>query len=441
MTRIYSVLLLACAFLVSCGDDEGFTSSPIPSGLLTVVNAIPASPELTITTNNLSTGTLAFGGVVGATTVLPQIPLDFRVSFFNDGVDQTVIQSELTLDIDFSQIVVLTGTVASATAVSIIEPPFTYPDDSTDTRIRFMNASTNVASATLVLTNPNASNATVAMTRGQPTGFTTTTAGEGNQIEIRDSSSDALLWRSGDFELSARSDRLFMLIDYFGPGGQTVRMISIDDPSGLSPFQNEELVSGIRFVNQTADRGQLDFLVDGTVAASLNFGEFSNYIEFTPGTYTLTVTPAGDPATELNSVDRSFFIGQFGTIHAATSVDGASVGTSYFLENRRPVDTQAILNLTKLAPATGNVDMYFQNPGEALSGFADVTALSDFNSGSLFVPPATYDLYVTEEGNTNILLGPQPITLNSRGIYTVQVTESAGGGLPIGIALLDDFQM
>ncbi|MFT5100865.1 MAG: WD40 repeat protein [Planctomycetaceae bacterium] len=439
MRRIYSVVLLACTFLVSCGNDEGFTFTPIPSGELTIVNVIPASPELTITTNNRRSGDIAFGGVLGPTDVLPQIPLDIRAAFFNNGVDQTVLAQAFTLDIDIRQTVVLTGTIASATAVSIIEPPFVYADGSNDTRIRFMNAATNVASATLTLTNPNGINATVAMTNGQPTGFTTTTAGTNNQIEIRDTSSNAVLWRSGEFTLSPRTDKLYMLVDYFGPGDETVRMISVADASQASPFQNEELVSGVRFVNQTSDRGQLDFLVDGNLAASLNFGEFSNFISFPPAISTITVTPAGDPSTELNSVDRVLFLGQFGTLHAAASTDESTVRTSFYQEDRRRIDSQAILNVTKLAPATGDVDLYFQDPGEALSGFADVASLVDFTSGPLFIPPGDYDLYVTEAGNTNVLVGPQTLTLNSRGIYTLQVVESAGGGLPIVLSLLDDF--
>ncbi|MFT6645054.1 MAG: WD40 repeat protein, partial [Patiriisocius sp.] len=347
MRRIYSVVLLACTFLVSCGNDEGFTFTPIPSGELTIVNVIPASPELTITTNNRRSGDIAFGGVLGPTDVLPQIPLDIRAAFFNNGVDQTVLAQAFTLDIDIRQTVVLTGTIASATAVSIIEPPFVYADGSNDTRIRFMNAATNVASATLTLTNPNGINATVAMTNGQPTGFTTTTAGTNNQIEIRDTSSNAVLWRSGEFTLSPRTDKLYMLVDYFGPGDETVRMISVADASQASPFQNEELVSGVRFVNQTSDRGQLDFLVDGNLAASLNFGEFSNFISFPPAISTITVTPAGDPSTELNSVDRVLFLGQFGTLHAAASTDESTVRTSFYQEDRRRIDSQAILNVTK----------------------------------------------------------------------------------------------
>jgi len=440
MRRIYCVVLLASAFLVSCGNDEGFTFAPTPAAGLTVVNAIPASPVLTLDTNNRTTGAISFAETTRNTDVLPQIPLDFRVSFFNDGVSQTVLEDQFTLDIDFNQIVILTGSVDTATAVKIVEPPFTYPEGSTDTRIRFMNATSSVASATLTLTNPNGPDATVAMTNGQPTGFSTTTSGDGVQIEIRDTSSNALLWRSGNFVLTPGADRFFILTDYFGPGSGTVRMSSVNDPSGIPIFLNEEIPSAVRFVNQTANQGQLDFLVDDVLAASLNFGEVSDFIEFPESAVIMTVTPAGDPTTELSSVEQLLFRGQFATNSAAVGLDGTGVGTSFFIEDRRRVDTQAVVLVTKLAPVVSLVDLYFQDPGEALSGRADVISLQDFTSGPLFVPPGSYDLYVTEAGNTNVLIGPQAITVNSRGVYTIQVIEAAGGGEPIQLALLDDFQ-
>jgi hypothetical protein len=441
MRRIYCVVLLASAFLVSCGNDEGFTAAPIPSAQLIVFNAIPASPDLNLEANNQRTGTISFAESTNSTAVLPQIALDFRVSFFNNRVEQTVLTDQFTLDIDFTQILILTGSLDSATAVKVVEPPFTYADGSTDTRIRFMNASSNVASATLTLTNPNGTDATVAMTNGQPTGFATVTSGAGVQMEIRDTSSNALLWRSGDFTLSAGADRFFIMTDYFGPGGGTVRMSSINDPSGIAIFQNEEIPSAVRFINQTANQGQLDFLVDGALAASLNFGEVSDYVEFPESAVIVTVTPAGDAATELNSIESPLFRGAFASIHAAVSVtDETLVGTSFYGEDRRPVETVAIINVTKLAPVTPLVDVYFQDEGEGLSGGADLASLADFTSGPLSVPPNTYDLYVTEAGTTNILIGPQAITVDSRGIYTIQIVEAAGGGEPIQLALLDDFQ-
>lgn len=440
MRRIYFILLLASAFLVSCGNDEGFAFSPTPTARLIVFNAIPTSPGLNLETNNQRTGTISFSQATD-TPILPQISLDFRVSFFNDRVEQTVLTDEVRLDIDFTQTVILTGSLDTATAVNVIEPPFTYPDGSTDTRIRFMNATSNVASATLTLTNPNGIDATVAMTNGQPTGFSTVAAGAGVQIEIRDTSSNALLWRSGDFTLSSGADRFFILTDYFGPGGSPVRMSSINDPSGTTLFQNEDIPAAVRFINQTANQGQLDFLVDGTLAASLNFGEVSEYIEFAESAVIVTVTPAGDATTVLDSNERLLFRGSFAAVHAAVSIaDDTTVSTSFYPEDRRRIDTQAIVNVTKLAPVIPLVDIYFQDAGEALSGGADVPSLADFTSGPLSVPPGNYDLFVTEAATTNILIGPQAITVDSLGIYTIQVVEAAGGGEPIQLVLLDDFQ-
>ena len=441
MRRIYCVVLLASAFLVSCGNDEGFTAAPTPSARLIVFNAIPASPDLNLETNNQRTGTISFAESTSDTAVLPQIALDFRVSFFSDRVEQTVLNDKFTLDIGFTQILILTGSLDLATAVKVVEPPFTYPDGSTDTRIRFMNASSNVASATLTLTNPNGTGATVAMTNGQPTGFSTQASGAGVQMEIRDTSSNALLWRSGDFSLSAGADRFFIMTDYFGAGDGTVRMSSINDPSGTTIFQNEEIPSAVRFINQTANQGQLDFLVDGALAASLNFGEVSEFVEFPESAVIVTVTPAGDATTELNSSERLLFRGAFASFHAAVSLtDETLVSTSIYGEDRRPVDAQATVNVTKLAPVVPLVDVYFQDAGEALSGGAELANLADFTSGPLAVPPNTYDLYVTEGGTTNILIGPQTITVDSRGIYTIHIVEAAGGGEPIQLALLDDFQ-
>ena len=441
MRRIYSVLLLASAFLVSCGTDDGFTNTaPIPSGRLTVINAIPNSPTLTVETNNLRSGNISFGEATPANTVLPQIPLDFRVSFTNQNSVQTVVETEVTLDIDFRQTIILTGSIDNATITSIVDSPFTYEATSTDARIRFLNATTSVASASLALTNPNGTDATVAMTNGQPTGFTTTTSGDGNQIEVRDSSSDAVLWRSGEFFISPRADRLLVLVDYFGPGDENVRLISINDPSGTALFPNEEIISAVRFSNQAATFGPLDFLVDGTIAATLDFGGISDYVEFPQGTKTFSVTPAGDPTTELNSIDRTMFRGAFHNFQTATNVDATLVGSGFSVEDRRPIDTQSVVNITKLAPAVESIDLYFQNSAEALTGNPDIAGLTNFGSGALILRPNNYDLYITEQGNQTVLVGPIALGLESKGIYTIQITDSDGGGTPLQVVLLDDFQ-
>ncbi len=120
MRRICCLVLVACTFLTSCGDDEGFTNAPIPSGQLTYINAIPDAPEFLIVTNNLRTGNVGFGQATAVTRVLPQIPLDYRISYANAGVDETYLEDSVTLEVGFSHMLVLSGTFAAPVVTEII---------------------------------------------------------------------------------------------------------------------------------------------------------------------------------------------------------------------------------------------------------------------------------------------------------------------------------
>lgn len=441
MIRLCSLVLIACTLLTSCGDDEGFTNAPIPSGRLSYVNTIPDSPELIVVTNNLRTGNIPFGASTPNTNVLPQIPLDYRISYIDDNVDTTFLEGAVTLEIDFANTVILSGSFAAPVVTEIVDTPFDYATDSTDTRIRFMNASSGVASATATITNPNGTDETIIMTNGQPTGFTTITAGTGIEIEVTDTSSGAVLWRSGETTLSPRGDRLFVLQDYFGPGDETVRLVSINDPSGNpNVFTNEEIDTAVRFVNQAATLGPLDFYIDDVLLATLPFNGVSEYLSAPSGSAIFRVTPAGDNDTELANGERIFFIGSFHTLQVASNADGTGIGTGSFVENTQPIATAARVQITTLAPAVAQLDLYFQDQGEALGGIPDFTQVLDFTTGAITVPPQAYDFYVTETGNQTALIGPETLNLEARGNYTIQIIDSEGGGTPLQLQLLDDFQ-
>lgn len=440
MIRFCCAVLIACSLLTSCGDDEGFTNAPIPSGRLTVINAIPDSPTLNVVTNNISGGNIGFGQATPLTNVLPQIPLDFRVSFVTNTSNQTVVEQTIELDIGFSQTVLLTGSFAAPVVNNIIDPPFDFAADTTDTRIRFLNATSNIASATVNLINPNGTNQSIAITNGQPTAFTTTTAGANVQIEVTDTSTSQVLWRSGEFTLSAAATRTIVLVDYFGPGPETVRMISVNDPSLTELFLDEQLNAGLRFANHTADRGPLDFYVDDTLITTLAFNEVSDFITTPNSTVQIVITPAGDASTELANQERTLFGGFFHTLQVASNADASGIGTNLFGEERQPIANLATVNITKLAPAITNVDLYFQNRGEAVSGAPEGNGLADFSTGSINLLPQDYDLYVTETGTANVLIGPVPLTIEARSTYTIHITDAEGGGEPLTVQLLDDFQ-
>ena len=47
---------------------------------------------------------------------------------------------------------------------------------------------------------------------------------------------------------------------------------------------------------------------------------------------------------------------------------------------------------------------------------------------------------VTVTGSKDAAIGPAPITLNTNGIYTIIARDAEGGGGPLSVILLDDFE-
>jgi len=58
----------------------------------------------------------------------------------------------------------------------------------------------------------------------------------------------------------------------------------------------------------------------------------------------------------------------------------------------------------------------------------------------LSVAPGDYDVVVTPAGSKTAAIGPATISLSASGIYTTVARDVVGGGTPLGLILLDDFQ-
>ncbi|MFT7688402.1 MAG: hypothetical protein ACI9FB_003765, partial [Candidatus Azotimanducaceae bacterium] len=48
-------------------------------------------------------------------------------------------------------------------------------------------------------------------------------------------------------------------------------------------------------------------------------------------------------------------------------------------------------------------------------------------------------LVFTEPGQTTPIFGPLPLSLNAGGLYSLVITDTEGGGLPIRVQMFDDF--
>ncbi len=438
MRRLFSaVLLLGSLFLISsCGDDPGFTPPiPVPTAFATVVNVVPDSPSLVVFGNTLFVGEVQYGRSSDLIRALPQVVLDYRVVYFDRAVETTVVSSTVLIDIDHLQTVIIIGSLDAAIPVVVDSEPPVFEEGNTDTHIVFLNASSSVDTATVTLTNSQDPTQTISLPNGQQSELITVTSGSDHNIAVTDSSNGNPLWLSGDFGLLAQTERIFVLVDYFGPGTNTVRMIAIDVPG---QFPNEQLDTAIRFSNMIPDHGPVDIRVnDVIVASNLVFSESTNFLPIAAGTSTIKVHTAGDASDELFSGEITLIQGSFYD-QGFAGLDGVT-NSSLSFSIRRPMAPRGRMHFTKLAPTTGAVDIYIQEPGVDISTTVPVSRLAETDSATIEVLPGSFNLIVTDATTIDVVYGPVRIDIENRGIYSIILTDKSGGGEPMEAVFLDDF--
>jgi hypothetical protein len=439
MRRPYFLTLLASIlfFLSSCGSDDGFTIDAVPTAFIVVVNAIPDSPELSITSRGSLLGRIQFGQASSILTVLPQIDVPFSADFLDaDGNARTLIIATENIAIGNTRIVVYGGTMAEPKVTRIAS--LSTDLSATESRVVLLNASNAAPNVNVTITDPNANSQTINLPVDVTSNPIQVATGAGSRIEVRDTTSNNLLWDSGLFNFTQVTERLLLLIDYVGPGSNPVRMFSITEQVDAGLFVDEQLESQIRFVNMTADRGALDVLADGNaIASGLNFGDITSYLNTPNGLTNYAVTTSGDSNDILSSASRSILPGTFYTLGAA-GLDTVN-STAFTVNDRRRVTTRTSLNITRLSPSSGLLDVYLLERGGDVSGFPVLQSLADFTSVTVDLLPNEFDLVLTAPGQTTPLFGPEPLSLSANGIYSLIITDTEGGGEPVRVQFFDDF--
>jgi hypothetical protein len=151
------------------------------------------------------------------------------------------------------------------------------------------------------------------------------------------------------------------------------------------------------------------------------------------------VTSAGNPGTVVINAPLTLNAGTQYSVYAVGTL--ATIAPLVTTDDRRRLATQAKVRIIHGSPTAGNVDIYLTAPGTGIATATPILTSVPFkaDTGFLSVAAGSYDVTVTPTGTKTAAIGPATITVTNNGVYTAVARDNAGGGLPLGLILLDDF--
>ncbi|HMD72939.1 MAG TPA: DUF4397 domain-containing protein [Steroidobacteraceae bacterium] len=314
-------------------------------------------------------------------------------------------------------------------------------------QVQFVHAAPNAPSVSIYLTAPGAD-----LASSTPFGTISFQGAVGptqiasGQYEIRVTPAGTpatVLYDSGTILLDGGTDFVFSAMQNEGAGTATIFISAVDAFGDSQRLYDVATPVNVRVVNDSPNAPALAILANGNTAtpfvSSLAYEAVAAYQSMTAGSDSVEITPASNTGDVLLNQPLEFDAGGNYSIFAVGSY--SSLQTFVTRDFNRRYATQAKLRFLNGSPAAGLVDVYLTPPGTAIASVAPTYAGVAFLNDTGFVSYAagTYDLSITPAGSQTPSIGPTSVSLSNSGVYTAVLRDAAGGGAPLGVIYLDDF--
>jgi len=254
---------------------------------------------------------------------------------------------------------------------------------------------------------------------GDATGYLPVDPGE-YELEIRPDSAGSRNPFDAEFPVHLGADTAYTVFatGYFTPG---------DEPGeaffDLLPAVDgapEPAVAKVRVAHASPDAPNVDVYVDGSaVLTDVPFGAVSEYLELSPGTYTVTITAAGDESTVAFEGDLTLEEGAY-TVAAAGELTEDTFEPQILEDDLSGLDDGvARLRLVHLSPDAPAVDVTYRGRRAA---FDDV-AFSESQTVRAYAESASDLSFKIREAeffnNGEVLAELGPLDLQGGKVYTL----------------------
>ena len=440
-------LALVAVAVAGCGgkdySNNGAQNKPITTAFIRVTNAISDSPVLLAGLDGTTLTRVSYGQATGLQQV-PSGKYALDVQYIDpDGNAVAVINKEvLDLTVSDQDTVYLLGTLDTLHTKLVENPAPSIAAGNAEVQV--VQASQRAQTVDVYLTDAAADLATatklasVAFEDVSP--LSTITSGANYRVRLTAPGTTNVLYDSGPFAIDSQSRVAFVVVDYFGPGGNGFRVLD-QDSQVARLFPAEVLPASFRLANMIADQPSVDMYLGpatGTPAfAGVAYGAIAPLKDVSAGSVAFAITVAGDPATVLSTGIVSLTPGDTRTLVATRGASGAT--TRATVDATRPVKGQGQISVINAAPSALAVDVYFLTGGAALdTAVATIVNQPVLSFAASVRAPATYDVAFTATSVKTAIAGPSALAVADGGIYSVYLIDAAGGGAPYQIVFGSD---
>ena len=387
---------------------------------LRALHASPDAPPVNVRVNGVQAlANVDYGQGSGFVNVTKSTRVE--VEAIVPGGNAVVLDRQLALDFSTDYTVLAVGEVADPIDTLVLSNPGASAIATGNLRAQVVHAAPNAPAVDVYVTTPGAtlSGSTPvnvgALAYGEYTGRTEVPAGSYRIRVTAAGNSGAVVYDSGTLALAAGADLLIAAIENTGPGATPIQLVALDG-QGSARILDAMTPASVVAVHASPDAPAVDLLADvvGTptnealgLARNVTFPQVCSIAAVpAPGSYEISVTPAGNPGVvalqiplqvEKGNELTAIVTGYLGSTPALRPV--ALTGAT------RSIVTEARLRVTHASPGTGNVDLYLLPDGAdfaaASASFSAVPFGAD--TGVLSLAPGTYDVYATPAGNKSVV--------------------------------------